>query len=181
MASFYLSRCNHSIAAVSSSGTDASDSGPGPKRHRRQGRRALWDRSYDCCGVVLTASSSSISLSPLPVSRACAISKRRFSSMALGSAPANCTETCLEVELRTTPVISKDDENSTFAIWKSAVTCTWACPCSDGASWTTAASPELETGCKAVNSNEGEAMASGCCRWCGDLISRTVPRPESVG
>ena len=143
----------------------ASDSEPGTKRHRGQGRRALWHRSYDSSGVVPTASSSNISPPPVPVSRPLAISKTGASSMALGSAPANCTETCLEVELRTTAVISKFDENSTFAISKSAVTCAWACPCSDGASWTPAAASELETGCKAVlPSNEGDAMATGCCR-----------------
>src|SRR5438045_9078393 len=167
MANFYRSRCNHSIGAGSSSGakTDTHRFGlrTGAKMHRGQGRRAPWHLSYDSAGVVPTASSFNISPPALPVSRPLAISKTGASSMALGSAPANCTETCLEVELRTTPVISKLDENSTFAIWKSAVTCTWACPCSDGASWTPTEGSELETVCKAVASNEDEAMATGCC------------------
>src|SRR5437660_3560514 len=168
MANFYRSRCNHSIAAVSSSGAETDThplrtADPGAKGTEVKGSRALWHRSYDSSGVVPTASSSNISPPPVPVSRPFAISKTGASSMALGSAPANCTETCLEVELRTTPVISKLDENSTFAIWKSAVTCTWASPCSDGASWTPTAASELETGCKAVPSNEGEVMATGCC------------------
>jgi hypothetical protein len=101
-------------------------------------------------------------ISPLPPICTLAISKTGAPSTALGPAPGNCTDTLFEVEFKTSEAISKEGENSTVAIWNLPVTCTEACPCCEGVSWT-APESEPERSWSPAMLNAGELITLGRC------------------